>query len=763
MSKSIRILFVEDSEDDTVLLVREIRSGGYGPVYERVDTPDAMKDALKNKEWDAIICDYAMPEFSMSEALKILQKSEHDLPFILVSGTIGEEVAVEAMKAGAHDYIMKDRLKRLVPAIEREIREAGKRQQARQAENAIQALVKSTVGTTGKDFFNKVVSSICEWLGTDYAFIWQITDGENVKALSMQHDGKINFENYYKLRGTPCGNIAENGYCFYPEGVCKLYPDATVLAEIGAEGYVGTPLRNKNGKTIGILCVVSRHKLNLPHRTAEVMDIIAAKASAEIERKEIMEDLQRAKEYSESLINNSMDMIISVDKDRNIVTFNQAAEKVFGYSREEVLGKHVGILYDDSSQSMLIHNTTRDSGVYEGEILNRKKNGDTFISQLSSTALCDKNGNVIGIMGMSRDVTERKQAEREQVRLASFPQENPNPILECDEQGSVLYINPALRCIMEGLKCSAEQLLPEGHTELMRKCLQEGKSIKEVEVEVYDHVYVWTYHPAIKLNLVHIHGIDITERKKASEQIKASLNEKEVLLKEIHHRVKNNLQVISSLLNLQSKYIGDEEVLSIFRESQNRVKSMSLVHEELYRSKDLARIDFAEYVRSLVNNLFRSYGTNSCDIIPKIDVVNVFLDVNTAIPCGLIINELVSNSLKYAFPSIPVQDRYESKKGEIKISLRRIDDLKPKPQDMESNTTSKSANGGNSCNRNSRDIDSKIELIVNDNGMGIPEDIDFRDTKSLGLQLVNTLTSQIDGTIELNRENGTEFRIRFEK
>jgi PAS domain S-box-containing protein len=214
---------------------------------------------------------------------------------------------------------------------------------------------------------------------------------------------------------------------------------------------------------------------------------------------------------------------------------------------------------------------------------------------------------------------------------------------------------------------------------------------------------------------------EIAERKRAEEQIKASLREKEVLLKEIHHRVKNNLQVISSLLYLQSKNVKDKGTFGILQESQSRVRSMVLVHERLYQSPDLARIDFAEYIRSLANYLFRSYGVNTNVIQLRLNVDDVLLGVDTAIPCGLILNELVSNALKHAFP--------DGREGEVRIELRADD--------------------------------GQLTLIVSDNGVGLPQDLDFRDTESLGLQLVNTLVEQIEGTIELDRSDGTAFKITF--
>jgi len=214
----------------------------------------------------------------------------------------------------------------------------------------------------------------------------------------------------------------------------------------------------------------------------------------------------------------------------------------------------------------------------------------------------------------------------------------------------------------------------------------------------------------------------IRRRRKGEDQIKASLEEKEVLLREIHHRAKNNLQIISSLLNLQSRYIKDKQVLHVFKESRDRIRSMTLVHEKLYQSRELGRIDFAEYVRSLAASLFHSYQVNSDLVTLKTNIDGAFLDIETAIPCGLIVHELVSNSLKYAF--------LEGRQGKVHIDLHS-------------------------------DKESKLTLVIGDNGVGFPKDLDFRNRKSLGLRLVCILVDQLRGSIELDRSSGTEFKITF--
>jgi len=214
---------------------------------------------------------------------------------------------------------------------------------------------------------------------------------------------------------------------------------------------------------------------------------------------------------------------------------------------------------------------------------------------------------------------------------------------------------------------------------------------------------------------------DVTERKKTEKMLEKSLHEKEILLKEIHHRVKNNLMIISSLLNLQSRYIKDEASKDIFKESQNRARSMALIHERLYQATDLKRIDFGDYIRTLSNELFRIYAGGFGLIELKINVEDIFLDINTAIPLGLIVNELITNSLTHAFP--------EGKRGKINVNFHPKDD--------------------------------HYEFTVNDNGIGFPKDIDFQNTDSLGLQIINSLTDQIDGKIKLDRTTGTEFKILF--
>jgi len=270
---------------------------------------------------------------------------------------------------------------------------------------------------------------------------------------------------------------------------------------------------------------------------------------------------------------------------------------------------------------------------------------------------------------------------------------------------------------------------PEDHRR-WRALLERQEEVRDLEMLLrrYDGTVCWgkthvrAFHDADGRVLYYEGSLeDVTGRRRAEAQLRTSLREKEVLLQEIHHRVKNNLQVISSLLYLQSRSVEDESVLAVLQDSRSRVRSMALVHEKLYESPDLAHIDFADYVRTLVDHLIQSYEVDMRAIRLRVNVAKVLLGIDTAIPCGLIIHELVSNALKHAFP--------QGGGGEIHIELSREDN--------------------------------RFTLTVSDNGVGLPEGMDFRNSGSLGLQLVNTLVEQLEGTIELDRSEGTRFTIVF--
>ena len=260
--------------------------------------------------------------------------------------------------------------------------------------------------------------------------------------------------------------------------------------------------------------------------------------------------------------------------------------------------------------------------------------------------------------------------------------------------------------------------------------IMKGSGQRETTVLKKDGRFLeFTVDPVVNEDGVFIGAVhivsDITDRKRAEEKIKTSLKEKELLLKEIHHRVKNNMQVISSMLQLQSVSLDDEKTIDIFRRSQDRIKSMAIIHDMLYQAQDFSKIDFRDYIETLTETLFSSYKKETQDITLIIDVKDVFLNLDTAVPLGLIINELVTNSLKHGFK--------ERDEGEISIALSHIDD-------------------------------DKIELNVRDNGIGLPEGFNIKEAESLGLEIVAVLSEkQLNGDLKIKRDSGTEFQIVFQK
>lgn len=368
----------------------------------------------------------------------------------------------------------------------------------------------------------------------------------------------------------------------------------------------------------------------------------------------------------------------------------------------------------------------------------------------------------------ARELLQKNQEilEKREKHLRLITDNMMDLITRIDANGNYLYISPSAYKVLgytpdNMMKHNVMDLVHPNDLEKLKSYAQEAvKTHSPLELEYRhkissgDYAWVETASTPIFDDENNFRGFvcgskNINYRKNVEEQIKTSLEEKEVLLKEIHHRVKNNMQIISSLLSLQSKYIQDENYLAIFKESQDRVKSMAMIHEGLYKSDNLARINFEEYTHNLISGLFSSYGVDENIIKTKINLDNILLDVDTAIPLGLILNELITNSLKHAFP----EHTPHSKNAVLADPVKSMDTTNSQFNYFEEIKRELSV----SISQNN-DI---LKMVVCDNGMGLPENIDFRNTKSLGLQLVNALVDQLMGEIELEKDNGTKFIINL--
>jgi PAS domain S-box-containing protein len=417
------------------------------------------------------------------------------------------------------------------------------------------------------------------------------------------------------------------------------------------------------------------------------------------------------------------DVMILISRDFSVERINANGLKLIGKSEADVVGKRCYEVFHGLSAPYEGCPLKKSLSTGKVESIDRFEEDLGRYFSIKSSPVFDEEGKIVRFVDLMRDITKRKQAE-EKLRAA-------NQQLLSDEQ-QLRAANEQLRASEQQLRAANEQLraTEQQFKAANQQLLASEQQLKAANQQLHaNEQQLRAANQQLRANEQQLKAAnqqlqaDVIERKRAEEQIKRDMKEKEVLIKEIHHRVKNNMQVISSILNLHSKHIEDEQALKIFRNGQSRIRSMALVHEKMYESEDLANIDFAEYIRSTTSYLFSLHRISEA-IGWNIDIKDIFLDINTAIPCGLIINELVSNALKYAFP--------DGREGEIRIGL-------------------------------ALDKDGKFTLTVEDNGIGFPKDTDFRKTKSLGMQLVIMLAEQIGGTIELERKEGTAFTIRFEK
>lgn len=366
--------------------------------------------------------------------------------------------------------------------------------------------------------------------------------------------------------------------------------------------------------------VISENELEMLKSFRHIVSHALSNASL-LEKTETMkESLEKEKAYLDQLLESSQEAVVTTDNFGNVLRVNSEFTNMFGYSKEEAVGRSIDDLLAPESLYKEASSITRQTGAGKKYALETKR--------------CCKDGKIID------------------VSLLAHP-----------------------------IKVGGKQV---GSYAIYR---------------------------------------DISTRKKAEQKIKKSLREKEVLLREIHHRVKNNMQIISSLINLQSLRVKDKKTAKVLQSSQNRIKSMAIIHEKLYQSKDFTNVDLREYVKSLTNHLLTTFGVDRRKIRFHTDIKDIYLDINKAIPCGLIINELLTNSIKHAFP--------DGKSGEIKIAIR---------------------NHGNQ----------KKELFVSDNGRGMPENTDIENTDSLGLTLIKILAEeQLQGSLHLEKTKGTRFKIIF--
>ncbi len=455
--------------------------------------------------------------------------------------------------------------------------------------------------------------------------------------------------------------------------------------------------------------------------------------------------LKKSEEQFKAIFESSTDSIVVWSRTHECLYVNQATLDHIERPREKILGKNIkeGLAHIPEAREKWAQRidrvffTGRPERVEDKITINERQ----IYSESVASPIKDADGEMFAVGVVYRDVSKRRSMEQQIFEALNLNQKiisvSTLGISVYDSKGDAILTNDAACEIIGAPK---EQVLKQnfnmveswektGLTAAANNVLETGiEQQKEVRTRSLFGKEVWLECRLSRFSLTgefHLLVVfdNVIERKKLENQIKSSLQEKEVLLKEIYHRVKNNMQVVSSILKMQSRYVEDHKSLEIFKESQDRITSMALVHEQLYQAGNLTSIDFGTYLRELVHSLEFSFGIDHNKIHLNIDAKDLKLGVDTAIPCGLVINELLSNIFKYAFP--------QGEKGEIALSFHV---------------------GENSV----------AKLCVKDNGVGIPQNIDIEKSKTLGLKLVyNLVTHQLDGDVRLEHGNGTKFIIEF--
>ena len=565
-----------------------------------------------------------------------------------------------------------------------------------------------------------------------------------------------------------------------------LYPTAEEYERVGSvkygmmgghnTGYVETHWQRKDGSIVDIL--LSSSPIVLENLSGEItftaLDITERKHAEEALKKAYETLEKRVKERTAELekaynsLKESEQGLAEAQKMAHIgnwewdiandkAYWSDELYRIFGLSPQEFAPPYNEYLSsvhpDDRDYADNAHKKALNGKPFSIDHRIILANGEERIVHIQSETIFNDENIPIRLKGIIQDITEHKKAEEKIQTLANAVESSSDAIITVSLDGIITSWNKAAEQVYD---YSAQEVIGKSVSILAPSHLrEETKKLTEIviqgeKVHQYETLRLRkdgtiinvsiTLSPVFDITgkLVAISGIvrDVTERIKAEEALE---NLEIARKKEIHHRIKNNLQVISSLLDLQAEKFGNREfimnseVLEAFRESQDRVISMALIHEELHKSEGLDTLNISPYIEELAENLFQTYYLGNANISLNMDLEeNIFLDMDTAVPLGIIINELISNSLKHAFT--------EDEEGEIRIKFHREENGEHKKEGCKSTS---------------------FILTVSDNGIGLPENLDIEDIDSLGLQLVTSLVDQLDGELELKRNNGTEFTIRF--
>ncbi len=533
----------------------------------------------------------------------------------------------------------------------------------------------------------------------------------------------------------------------------RTFPWQPIAEKTGAtfRSVAGFPVYF-NGEVWGALTLYDRKKNAFRDKeTALLMEVAQAvsagldKIELETKRKAIEDALRVSENKYRRIFENIQDVFYQTDNNGIIIEISPSIKRYTGFTREELLGRPVESVYFNAPDRNKIIKTLAEKGeVADFELRLKAKDGGEIITSVNSHVLYNADGERVGIEGSLRDVTERSRAEKALVKSEAFNRKlveaAPVGIILVDKNGIITYENTTIRRIagypdegpspVAGLNISEIVPIVEAGALPLIPRVMSGESIlglefhytsvpgKVLDLEVYAA-------PIFDKDGRFDGGIllvsDITKRKKTEEALRQLVAQKEVLMKELQHRVKNNLSVITGLLNLEVRKLHDEPLKQVFIDAIGRIQSMSAIYEQLYLSADLVSVDLHTYISDLADSIFATYNIDAGRIHLATELAEVAIDTKRAVPLGLILNEMITNALKYAYP--------ENSAGEVRITLEKAD--------------------------------GEVTLRVADDGAGFPEGVDPYTATTMGFRLVRMLTQQIGAKLKIGRSGGSSVEITF--
>jgi PAS domain S-box-containing protein len=729
MSETLRILVVEDNPADADFIQEVLPETG--PVSFQVEVVARLAAALTRLARpgiDLVLLDLGLPDSQGLSTFLKLRLAMPQVSVIVLTGTDDGELATNAVRAGAQDYLVKGKFDRNLLA--RTAQYAVERQKTMEKLQRYQTVLKVQNDDMGR-YQERLAAAQARYFDLyDLAPVGYVTVTEpgviletNLAAATLL--GVVRSE----LVGQPITRfIPQEDQDTYRRHRQQIFTTGTPQAcELRMVTKDGTPFWAQLAGTAA------------PDAAGAIVCRIVL--SNITERKQAEAALRASEERHRTILKTAMDGFWLTDLQGHLLEVNETYSRMSGYSVPELLGKQVLDLEAAETAEATAAHIERiiAQGEDRFESQHRRKDGSVFDVEVSVQYQPADGGRMVAFL---RDITERKQAEEalreSEERFRAITLHTPDHIFmqDCDLRYQ-LVINPQLGLTEADMVGKTDQdfLGSQDAEKLMttkRKVLATGEPVQletslensKGETEFFEGAYIPKFDSAGKADGLIGYFRNTTERKQAEAALQASLREKVSLLQEIHHRVKNNMQVISSLLRLQSRQVENPIAKTVLLDMINRIGSMALVHEHLYRSENLAEVDLATYLRSLCVKLFRALVVTPGVVQLRLDLAPVRLEIDQAIPCGLLVNELIANALKHAFPA--------GRTGELRVEFQQL------------------AGGA------------QLRLRVADDGVGLPANFDMQQLTSLGLQLVADLTRQLGGTLTIGPGPGAAFEVLFQ-